>query len=130
MAHSLTTAITLPNITRLVVGRPTINDDDGVMHIPISLRTPGATDYVVDSIVVAIRNGLSDRLVRTAFPFPGMPIGGLVSIQTSAVSTPTGFTDAVAAWAGGGAGAGGKRTALEGALRTLGIIDPTTLAGS
>jgi hypothetical protein len=129
MAHNLTTPITIQNVTRIIALRPEINDDAGFMTIPLEVRTTAGSDLVVGRKVVTVRNGTSDKIVR-ATPVAGMALEDLVALQTNAASTPTGFTDALAAWAGGGAAAGSKRTALEGALRSMGVIDPTTLAGT
>lgn len=129
MAHNLTTPITINNVTRIIAQRPDINDDTSVMTVPLEIRTTAGSDHVVGRKVVTIRNGLCDQLVR-ATPAAGMAVEDLVSVSVNALNLASGFTTALAAWAGGGASAGNKRTALEGALRTLGVIDPTTLAGS
>lgn len=129
MPFNLTTPVTLENGQRIVAGRPTIDDDAQVMTVPLELRTGAATNYLVSRKVVTIRNGQCDRVVR-ATPAAGSDLGEKLEYQRNALTVATGFDQALAAWAGGGASAQGKRNALEAALAAIGVIDPATLAGS
>lgn len=131
MAHNLTANITIENGTRIVAGRPNIDDDAAVMTIPLELRTAPATNYLLSRRVVTIRNGLCDRVVRVT-PAVGSDIAEKLGFERNALTIETGFDRALAAWAGGGATADGKRNALvaELAESDFGVIDPTTLAGS
>lgn len=131
MAYNLTTNITVPNLARLIAQRPNIDDDNNIMTVTIEVRTTAPTDFVIGYRSLYIRNGLSDRLVKNTAPTAGLQLlDALITYQANGVSTPTGFTDAVAAWAGGGASATAKRNALEAALKTMGAFDQATLAGS
>jgi hypothetical protein len=130
----LTDAITVQNGTRLMAGRPQIDDDANIMSVPIELRTPNASTtpsggMVLSRHTLTIRNGMSDGLTRNTAPAAGMEPQQLLIYQPSAVSTPTGFDQAYAAFKGG-ANAGASRVALEGVMRTLQIFNQTTLAGS
>jgi hypothetical protein len=131
MPHNLTTPIPLENGTRIYAARPEmIDDDNAVMVVPLELRT-GAGNFLIARRVVTIRNapGKSDRVAR-ATPPSGSDIHEKFVRQVDALTIANGFTLALAAWAGGGATADGKRNALVAQLFALGVIDPTTLAGS
>lgn len=129
MAHNLTTNITVENGTRIVAGRPNIDDDREIMLVPLELRTAPATNYLVARRVVTIRNGACDRVSRVT-PAAGSNIEEKFAFTPNALDVADGFARALAAWAGGGATADGKRNALVAELAAIGVIDPATLAGT
>lgn len=135
---SLAVNVLMENGTRLIAGRPVIDDDAKIMTVPVELRTLPATDYLISRRVLTIQNapvegqqggGPCDRVVRVVPP-AGSNIEEKLSYQAGALLVPNGFDRALAAWAGGGAGAGGKRAALLAELgkADFGAVDPATLA--
>lgn len=124
---SLTTPVTLPNGTRLIISSVSVDDDNAVMGIVIQMRSPPATDLLVAQQLVQVRNGLSDRLSRGAM-LPGSQYGDALVIARSVVSTASGYTDAINAWRAQ-ATANARKVALETLGLTAGWID-ANLAGT
>ena len=129
MAWNLTVAVPYENGQRIVCGKPHIDDDASVMVVPLELRSAPGTNYLLSRKVVTVRNGLCDRVVRVV-PAVGGDASDKMSVQPNAIDVPTGFTTALAAWAGGGASSNSKRDALVSHLAAIGVIDTATFAGS
>lgn len=129
MPHNLTNPITLTNAARLVVGRPELIDDDqGIMVIPVELRTTAANNVAIARVLLQVRNGRSDKLLRGSL-LTNTEAGALLAVDSLSLTTPTGFDQCYTAFKGG-VGAAASRVALEGVLRTLGVFDSVSLAGS
>jgi hypothetical protein len=123
MSITLTTPYALPSSgTRLLITSVRVDDDQQQGFATIELRSAPGTDYVISSQAVVIRNGLSDRVRRNVSPPAGTRIDEALALEQSAVSTPTGYTDAVAAWRGGATPAA-RRSALEAVALAAGWID-------
>ena len=124
---NLTTPVSLPNGTRLIISRVDIDDESSVVNVTFQMRSPLATDMLVSQKVIQVKNGLSDRLVRG-----GLPVGSSYDAAMIAIpgvqSTATGFTDAVNAWRAQ-ATANARKVALETLGLSAGWID-STLAGT
>lgn len=127
MSLTLTTPLSLPNGTRLLISHVDVDDDNSVMNVTFQMRSPVATDLLVSQRVIQVRNGLSDRLSRGGMP-PGSSYDTGLVVTPGVQSTPTGYTDAINAWRGG-ATANARKTALETLGLSAGWID-STLAGT
>lgn len=140
MAYNLTANLTIQNAARLdlanvdqprsVRGDPTTIFE---AHVTLELRaansgtTPGAK---YGEYILIVRNGVSDVIrVRTAGEWiTGSSIDERLIVVRNGVSTSTGLTTFLAAL-----GAGNTNALLNAALtslKTLGVIDQTTLAGT
>lgn len=124
MTVNLNVNINLPNATRWMVNTVQVDDDAARMTVLIQLRTTGVTDLIVYEIPLTVINGVSSKLSR-AVPTPLQSVTSVLSVGS--LSTPTGFTDAMNAWKGGG-NANARKTALEAYLLSSGIVD-SSLAG-
>lgn len=130
MPLNLTSGVTLPNIMRLVAQKPFIDDDNNFMSVPIQIRTNAGSDLFITTKTLNITNGKTDQMIRNPTPTPGTAVTDLILVIPGNILTPTGFTDALAAWVGGGASATSKRNALENALKAMGAVDQVTLAAT
>lgn len=123
MTLNLTTPIPLPNGTRLSVASINVDDDNSIMSLTFQLRSPNASDLIVSQRVVQIRNGLSDKIAKGSMPV-GSGYDSALVVSVSAVSTPTGYTDAINAWRAQ-ASANTRKAALETLGLSAGWIDAT-----
>jgi hypothetical protein len=98
------------------------------MTIQIEMRTPPASDLVVSRKVIQVRNGTSDRVSRNSSPAVGTPLEDLMILAPGAVSTPTGYDQAISAWKAG-ANPGARKAALETEGLARGWID-SSLTGT
>lgn len=140
MAYNLTANLTIQNAARLdlanvdqlrsVRGDPTTVYE---AHVTLELRagnsgtTPSAK---YGEYILVIHNGPSDVIrVRTAGEWvSGSSIDERLIVVRNGVSTPTGLTTFLAALGAGNTN--GLLNAALTSLKTLGVIDQTTLAGT
>lgn len=116
----LTVDYLIGNGKRLVIAKVNPDEEQQTMTISWELRTGlGATpnDAVLASKVMVVRNGSSDRLNRQASPAAGSRINELLLLEPLALSTPTGFTDAMNAWR-----AAATTNARKAALEAHGLV--------
>jgi hypothetical protein len=123
MSLTLTTPYALPNGTRLIVASARPDDDNQVLNMTIEMRSAPGTDIVVSTKSIAVRNGLSDRVKRNSAPVAGTMITEAMLFESQAVSTPTGYTDAMNAIRAAANTPTARRAALEAAGLTAGWID-------
>ncbi len=123
---TLTTSHLLGSATKWQILDVQPNDTNAVAYVTIVLLN--ATNLVVSQKTIAIHDGTSDKLDFTT-PQVGQSLQEALLFSPSALSTPTGYTDAVNAWRAGGATAALRRTALEAHLLSVGYMG-STLAGS
>jgi hypothetical protein len=100
MARNLTVTFTVSNGTRLRVDVERVNKRDSVITAEVTLRTGAAgtpQDAEISRAIINIRNGRSD-LVRRAVVSAGGLLTSALAVDADALSTPTGFTDALAAY--------------------------------
>jgi hypothetical protein len=128
MPINLTVALTLPNATRVLVSNVHADEESEVMYLNVEMRTTSATNHVVSTRAIVIRNGVSDQLVRGTLTANG-PLTDALQKNNGTLNTPTGFTDALNAWRGN-ATASGRKAALEAYLLSVGIVDSVSLAGT
>jgi len=124
---NLTTPVTLPNGTRLIIVKVESDDENAVMYVTFQLRSPVATDLLAAQRVVQVKNGLSDRLTRGGLVV-GSTYSDALNVFVGVLSTPTGYTDAINAWRAQ-ATANARKVALETLGLSAGWID-STLAGT
>lgn len=94
---TLTTPITVPNLTRLRVRRVEFDEDTSVAYVHVEAVGPGGAPpvYPGSPFVLEIRNGNSIGLRATA-----SPASFTDRVQQFTIATPTGFTALVAAYVG------------------------------
>lgn len=145
MAYTLDANFPVPNPRRFEVDvqevRTNIRDPTTVFELQVTLefRSAPATNREYGTYVLAVRNGQSDQL-RPANPYPaGNVLQDMLTVARSALATPTGMDQVLAAWRTGGTGGGAnnRRDNTLAVLRTLQIISQThqspegaTLAGT
>ncbi len=121
MSINLTTPFNVNNGARLLVFKVDVRDDDSELTVTLQLRTSVASgDIVVSECALIIRNGASDRISRGTIS-PGQSYASALLYEPRAVSTPTGFTDAVNAWRGGNSPSN-RKVALEAQMLAAGTI--------
>lgn len=126
MPITLATPVTPAAGTRVGIFTPAYEDEiNGVYVVELQLRTASGTNQVISSTRVNVRNGRSDRIVRGS-PVAGEPQAAFLKLERDVLATPTGYDQLVAAVDAQTTKAA-KRTAAEGVLVSLGVIDPTTL---
>lgn len=125
---TLTVAKPLPNLTRWEVDDADWYEKRGFGVIRVVMRTAGPTNYTIRR-ELQIRNGLSD--VVSYLAVVGGELQEQLVVTVMSLSTPTGCTDAFAAYrAGGGNGNGqARRDALEAWMLTSGVAH-SSLAGA
>ncbi len=123
MSLTLTTPYALPNGTRLIVASARPDDDNQILNVTIEMRSAPGTDVVVSQKSLAIRNGLSDRVRRNSAPVAGTLITEAMLFDQAAVSTPTGYTDAMNAIRAAANTPAARKAALETAGLAAGWID-------
>lgn len=126
MAGNLTTPVTIPNGTRLIFGPFSFDDDNGVLTVPVQLRTAPSADALICQTTMVIRDGESTKIARQASPAVGL---GVEDIQRHLIittrTTPTGYTDAFTAMRAATNTKGARRTALEAHMLSVGHVDAT-----
>ncbi len=118
---TLTTPVTIPNITKLRVNSPVFDDDNSLLTVRVDVQIAGA--LVVKSLACVIGNG-SAQGVR-ANPSP-LNVDDRVQVFTQ--SQPTGYTDAVAAYNAAGGGVSAKCKAIETYMLGVGLLPAGTVA--
>lgn len=133
MAHNLNPNITFNPGTRIVLaGRPLLNEAEDQMTVTLELRTaPGSGNLRITGRTLVVRNGpaRSDRLVGQTPPAGG-DFTDRIHVQVGALELAANAVATLMAAFDGGANANAKRDALEDALVSIGVIDPTTLPGT
>ncbi len=126
----LTVPFTTPNLTKLAVSRPDVEEDSQFIRYRITLRTAGnASASAVCTLEMLITNGFSTTIARETSPPVGLPLSDHRRyFKVSSLRTPTGYTDAVALYDAGGSG--NKQAAFKAHLLSAGYIDPVTLAAT
>lgn len=124
---TLTAPFALANGTRLVATMAKPDDDEQVFTITYELRTAPATDIVLASQTIRVRNTRSERLQRNASA-TGIAARDLIQVDPNGISTPTGYTDAIAAWRAAATPAT-RRAALDAVGLSAGWID-SSLTGT
>lgn len=124
---TMTTARPLGSALKWMISAIEQNDAINVAQVTIALLN--GANVVVSSKAINIRDGISDKLSYNVNPQAGQSMLDALLLSEQAMSTPTGYTDAVNAWRAGGATAAARRTALEAHVLTVGYLD-STLAGS
>ncbi len=127
MPINLTTPVAITNGTRLVIADVNPNDAAQSMSITYELRTAPATDLLISTATIVIRNSTSDRVLRGAPPV-GAGVQAFLRTELNAVATPTGYTDAINAWRGQ-ATAAARRNALDALGLSAGWVD-SSLTGT
>lgn len=121
MAINLTVPFNVNNGGRLLVFKVAPDDEAAQMGVTLQMRTSvAAGDLVISETTIIIRNGTSDRVSRGTLS-AGQGYVGALLYEHSALSTPTGFTDAINAWRGGTSTAN-RKTALETQMLSAGTI--------
>lgn len=120
MPITLTTPVSVPNGTRLVVDKVRCDDEASEMTIVLQLRSPAGTDNVVSEKVLTIRNGSCDRVSRGV---PGSLQGyaEFLSFGLAGLTVAAGYDNAVAIWRAGTTPQA-RRNALEAHLLSVGYI--------
>ena len=116
---TLTAAIAVPNIQKVHVDAVQLDGNANVATITCSVQGGGGLIY--GFFTLSVRDGQSQGLQATV-----APLGYLDRVQLFTASTPTGFTDFVAAYTGGTVTA--KNKAAESALLAAGLLPPGTVA--
>lgn len=124
---TLTSPKALPaNANRWNITRVDVREDENYMLVTVTLRTPAATNNIVSTAYIEVRNGTSTKVSYVA-PISGLPLSE--SLAVSPVSTPTGFDDAMNVWRAGGTN-NARKTALEAHLLTANIVDSASMGGT
>jgi hypothetical protein len=100
MARNLTVPFTIGNGARMRYVLVSLSTEAGEITVEATMRTAvGGTppDAEVSTKRFSIRNGRSDRLFRGTV-LSGGTLRGALRVDADLVSSPTGFTDALAAY--------------------------------
>lgn len=119
----LATTRNLPPITRILIAEARINDHDSnpEAYVTLELRT-GATDFIVSTKTITVRNGSCDRVFFNSGAPPGTRIEEALGYEGGALDLPAGYTDGLAAWRSG-ATKQARHDALLAWMRSVEIID-------
>lgn len=110
------------DVSRLMVVGATIDNAISTVEIVFEVRTTLDTDIFSGIKKIMIRNGLSDCVVKNTAQ--NIHATDYVLVNQFAVSTPTGFTDALIALSSG------VSTTLQAFLTSSGVIDTALSAGA
>lgn len=116
---TLIAAIPVPNIQKIHVDAVQLDGNSNVGTVTCSVQGGGATIYAVYQL--AIRDGVSQGIRATV-----APVGYQDRTEVFTTTTPTGFTDLVAAYSG--ANVTTKNRNAESALLAAGLLPPGTVA--
>ncbi len=94
---TLTTAFPVPNGTRLLITSVSPDDDNDILRVMVTLRSPAGSSHKYSDVVLNIRNGLCDRVSRGVM---GADQGTQAALlyERDALTVASGFTNALAAW--------------------------------
>jgi len=117
---NLTVNVPVPNIAKMRVVVVDLNGDTNTALVTVSAQGAGALPWP-QLFTLGIRDGSSEGLRAK-----GTPLGYGDILEVFGFTTPTGFTDLVTAYVGGGISARNK--AAESYLVTLGALPAGTVA--
>lgn len=121
MSINLTVPFALGNGARLLVLKAEPHDEIAEMTVSLQMRTSVAGgDIVISDVALVIRNGVSDRVSRGVLS-AGQNYAGALLYEPRALTTATGFTDAMNAWRGGNSNSN-RKVALETQMLAAGTI--------
>ena len=123
---NLTVTKALPNFTRWEVDDFQQLEKSGIGFISVRIYSAPATAYYLEKKLTVRNGGRSDSIGYEATV--GGDLADQLKVTPNAIDTPTGYDDAAAAFRSG-AGAGGRKNALEAWMLTTGIAQ-ASLAGS
>ena len=112
--NQLTTPISVPNIQKMHVAAVQIDGDNLVCTVTLIVQ--GAGGIVYGSYQLQVRDGQSQGIRATV-----SPLGYTDRVEQFLASTPTAFTDMVAAYTGAVAA---RNRAAESALIAAGLMPP------
>jgi hypothetical protein len=118
---TLTTPITVPNLTRARLSRPDIDEDASVLTLRAEVGGAGGRIYGVYTLTIA--NGQAQGVRATAAPAGW---GDVVQVFTRTTADlpgiATAYTDAVSAFLAGGGALAARLRALETYLQSVGLL--------
>ncbi len=124
---TMTTARALGQATKWQVSN--VEHDEKGLVAAVTVQLLNAANIVISQKTFFIRdNGLSDKLDYNTSPQAGQVITDALVYTPNVLNTPTGYSDAFAAWKTGSTPAA-RQSALESHLLTVGYMG-STLAGS
>lgn len=115
---TLTTPVTIPNLQKIHVDAVLLDGNALVGTVACSVQGSGGVVYSVVNITV--RDGISQGIRATV-----SPVGFTDRVELFSTSTPTAFTDLVAAYTGA---ITARNKAAETALLTAGLLPAGTVA--
>jgi len=117
---TLTSAIAIPNLTRVRLRQPLFDDINSVLTAQIEVGTAAGGGKIYATLMLEVRNGGNSNGMRAkASP---TSFADFVEGFTLGAPLATGFDDALTAFAGGGAGLAAKLRALETWAQGVGLL--------
>jgi hypothetical protein len=117
---NLSVNVQVPNIAKMRVVVVDLNGDTNTALVTVAVQGAGGAAWP-STFTLGIRDGSSEGLRAK-----GSPLGYGDILEVFGFTTPTGFTDLVTAYVGGGISARNK--AVESYLVTLGALPAGTVA--